>query len=262
MPQMTTKPLSWFKINPQVRKTFDEGELRQLGESLKAKQLQPVLAQPDGTLIAGERRYRAAKLVGLATLEVKIADEQLSESQVRVWQLTENMQRADLTGHEKWQGCAELMCMNPSWAMKDLAEHLRLDPSMVTKLLSPSKCIAEVQQALAEGKVGVTDCYAMSNLPDKEQAGLLALKLSGASRDAIVQASRKSRNHDAPAVRMSRVKCILPSGINVVVSGDGVSLDESIEALGEAVKEMKRARELGYTAKTFAAAMKDKAKKR
>jgi hypothetical protein len=40
-----------------------------------------------------------------------------------------------------------------------------------------------------------------------------------------------------------------------------VSLDESIEALGEVIKEMKRARDLGYTAKTFAAAMKDKSKR-
>jgi hypothetical protein len=53
---------------------------------------------------------------------------------------------------------------------------------------------------------------------------------------------------------------MLLSGVSVVVSGAGVSLDESIEALGEAIKEMKRARDLGYTAKTFAAAMKDRSK--
>jgi len=86
------------------------------------------------------------------------------------------------------------------------------------------------------------------------------LKLSGASRDAIEQAGRKKRA-GAPSVKASKVKCFLPSGVQVVVSGNGVSLDESIEALNEAIKEMKRARELGYTAKTFAAAMKDKARK-
>src|SRR5437660_10582253 len=58
-PQVVIKPLAWFKINPQVRTSFDEQDLRRLGESLKTKQLQPVLAQPDGTLIAGDRRYRA-----------------------------------------------------------------------------------------------------------------------------------------------------------------------------------------------------------
>src|ERR1039457_463375 len=107
MPQLIAKPLSWFKINPQVRKFFDEADLRRLGESLKVRQLQAVLTQPDGTLIAGERRYRAALLVGLATLEVKIADETLDASQVKLWQITENIQRADLSGYEKWQGCAE-----------------------------------------------------------------------------------------------------------------------------------------------------------
>ena len=57
------------------------------------------------------------------------------------------------------------------------------------------------------------------------------------------------------------MKCLLASGVSVVVSGEGVSLEESIDALGEAIKEMKRARELGYTAKTFAAAMCDRSKK-
>jgi len=74
MPQLATKPLSWFKANPQVRKAFDDAELRALGESLRVRQLQPVLAKPDGTLIAGERRYRAAKLVGLESLQVIITD--------------------------------------------------------------------------------------------------------------------------------------------------------------------------------------------
>jgi ParB family chromosome partitioning protein len=260
MPQLLVKPLAFFKINPQVRKTFDEADLRRLGESLKVKQLQPVLCQPDGTLIAGERRFRAAKLVGLASLEVKIADETLSDSQIRVWQLTENMQRADLTGHEKWLGCAELMCMNPGWQMKDCAEALHLDPSMVPRLLSPSKCIPAWQEALAAGKVGISDCYAASKLPEAEQAGLLALKLNGASRDSIEQAGRKRRNGTTPAVKVAKVKCLLPSGFTVIVSGEGVSLDDAAEALADAIKEMKRARDLGYTAKTFTAAMADKAR--
>jgi len=261
MPQLTLKPLSFFKINPQVRKRFDEADLRHLGESLRSKQLQPVLAQPDGTLIAGERRYRAAKLVGLATLEVKIADEQLSESQVKVWQLTENMLRSDLSGFEKWTGCYELMCTNPTWTMKDLADALHLDPSMVTRLLSPSKCIPAWQEALGAGTVGISDCYAASKLPETEQAGLLALKLSGASRDTIEQASRKSRNGSAPAVKVSRLRCALPSGVAVQFTGEGISLEDAIEAMGELTKELKRAIEQGLDSKTVVRVLADKAKK-
>ena len=260
---LTTKPLAFFKTDPnQPRKQFTEADLRSLGASLKSLgQLQPVGTRPDGTLLWGERRYRAAQLVGLAELSVIITDRKLSDSEIRLIQLTENMHRADLTGHEKWIGCSELMSMNPQWQMKDLAAHLQLDPSMVTRLLSPSKCVPAWQEALKAGKVGISDCYAASKLEEKEQAELLGLKLSGASRDTIEQAGRKSRNGQATAVKVARVRCQLPSGVQIVVSGEGVSLEDAIEALGEAIKEMKRARDLGYTAKTFAAAMKDKSKK-
>ena len=64
--------------------------------------------------------------------------------------------------------------MNPSWQLKDLAEALHLDPSTVTRLLSPSKCIPAVQDALKQGKIGISDCYPISKLPESEQAGLLA----------------------------------------------------------------------------------------
>src|SRR5437868_15454344 len=121
MPQLAIKPLAFFKTNPQVRKSFDESDLRRLGESLKVKQLQPVLCQPDGTLIAGERRYRAAKLVGLAMLEVKIADEPLSDSQIRLWQLVENMLREDLKPIEQVDGLEELARLNPQMNNTDLA---------------------------------------------------------------------------------------------------------------------------------------------
>lgn len=261
MPQLIAKPLSWFKTNPQVRKAFDEADLLRLGESLKCKQLQPVLCQPDGMIIAGERRYRAAKLVGLPTLEVKIADEQLSDCQVKVWQLTENMQRADLSGHEKWVGCSELMALNPGWNQKDLAEHLHLSESMVVRLLSPSKCSTAWQEALKMGKAGLSDLYAASKLEEQQQPLLLALKLSGASRDQLEQAGRKTRNRTVESVRVQKVKCPLPSGVCITVSGEAISLDDAIESLSEASREMKRARDMGWTSKTFSAAMADKSKK-
>ena len=90
----------------------DEAELRLLGESLKVKQLQPVLARSDGTLIAGERRVRAASLVGLPELMVIISDEPLTDTQIKVFQLTENLHRADLRDSEKFRACEELLGSN------------------------------------------------------------------------------------------------------------------------------------------------------
>ena len=258
MAQLVMRDLSWFKTNPQVRKQFDEAELLRFGESLKVKQLQPILCQPDGTIIVGERRLRAATLVGMTHLEVKIADEQLSDCEIRVWQLTENMQREDLTGYEQWLGCAELLSMNPAWKQKDLAAHLHLSESMIVRLLSPSKCSEQWQEALRDGNVGISDCYAASKFPPAEQAGLLALKLSGASRDAIEAAGRKSRNGSVPVIRASKIKCPLASGVNVIVSGNDMTLDEVIEALVEATKEARKARDQGLHAKTFEASMRDR----
>lgn len=261
---LTTKPLAFFKPDAkQARKHYAEADDRQLGESMKAHgQLQPVGAKPDGTLLWGHRRLRAALLVGLKDLQVIITDRQLSDTEIRLIQLTENMHRVDLTGHEKWLACAELMCMNPRWQLKDLAEHLHLDPSMLTRLLSPSKCIEAAQDALRDGKIGISDCYAISKVPESEQAGLLAMKLSGATRDAIEHAGRSNRARNAPAVKLSRVKCPLASGVLIVASGEGLSLDDLIEALAEAQKEARRAREQGLDAKTFQAVMRDRAKAR
>ena len=148
MPVLASKLLSWFKVAPQARRHFDEADLRQLGESLKDRQLQPVLARPDGTLIAGERRLRAAMLVGLPELQVIITEGPLTETQFKVYQLTENLHRADLRDCEKWRACEELLRLNPEWTNKELAVHLKLGESTVTKYLAPSRCIPEVQQAL------------------------------------------------------------------------------------------------------------------
>jgi ParB family transcriptional regulator, chromosome partitioning protein len=260
MSQLTTKPLSWFKTNPQVRKTFDEAELRLLGESLRHKQLQPVLARTDGTIIAGERRFRAAKLAGLPTLMVIVTDEPLTEAEIRAIQLTENIHRADLTGFEKWQACMELLELNPGWQGKDLAERLHLDPSSVTRLLSPSKCIQEAQDALRDGRIGISDAYALSKLPQADQPGLMALKLSGGSRDALEQAGRKKRAGSTPAVRASKIRIMLTSGVTVTISGDDLSLDDAIEAVKETQKEMVKGRDQGLDAKTLQAVCRDKAK--
>ncbi len=261
MVQAVKKPVSWFKTRPQVRKKFDEKELRQLGESLKARQLQPVVCLPDGTIIAGERRYRAALLVGLAELEVKIIDDAVTEAECRRLQFTENMQRQDLTGYEQWQGCVELLRLNPGWTQKDLAEQLHVDPSMVIRLLSPSKCVTSVQEALAQGRIGISHCYALSRLPEAEQESALAMKLNGASRDQLASHARRQAGAEKPAVRMSRVKCELGGNLSVMVSGNELGLDEVIEALGNAQKEARRAREQNLDVKTWSAVMRDRAKK-
>src|SRR5437667_274187 len=85
------------------------------------------------------------------TIQVIITEEPLTETQIKVLQLTENLHRADLKDSEKWRACDELLRLNPGWTNKDLAAHLKLVESTVTKYLAPSRCCPEVQQALEAG---------------------------------------------------------------------------------------------------------------
>jgi ParB/RepB/Spo0J family partition protein len=243
------------------RQAADDKQLDHLGDDLLARGvLVPLLVKPDGTIIDGWRRWLAAQRKGIKELPVIIVEKPQTAMETRGIQLATAIHRADLTGHEKWLACDELMSMNPAWQMKDLAEFLHLDPSMATRLLSPSKCIPAWQEALKEGKVGISDCYAASKLPQSEQAGLLALKLSGASRDAIEQAVRKNRTKAAPTVRLSRVKIAMPQGTTVVLTGGEMSLDDVISALESALSAARRAHKDNLDVKTAERVWRDRAK--
>lgn len=255
------KLLAWFKPDErELARHNDREKTFLLSQNLLARgQLQDAAAIEDGRLIFGHGRWLAAMAAGLKTLRVKIYPASLTDTEIKLIRAAENLHRKELTGQQKWLLCAELMSSNPTWQMKDLAEQLHLDPSMVTRLLSPSKCIPAWQDALADAKVGISDCYAASKLGETEQAELLRLKLSGASRDAIEQAGRKSRNSKATAIKLSRVKIAMPQGASVVVSGNELGMSEVVELLSETLKEARKAAEQ-FDVKTFQSMMRDKAK--
>ncbi|MGH7169981.1 MAG: ParB/RepB/Spo0J family partition protein [Gemmataceae bacterium] len=261
-PTTELRLLDWFKTDPKELARHDDPEkIRHQGEDMLANgQLQAVGATEDGRMIFGHGRWLAAKAVGIKTLEVKLFPASLSDTRFKLIRAAENLQRKELTGYQKWLLCADLISGNAAWQMKELAEHLHLDPSMVTRLLSPSKCIEAVQNALRDGKIGISDCYAISKLPSDEQAGLLALKLSGATRDQIEQAGRKSRITTTTAVKLARVRCPLSNGATVVISGPEMSLADVIEALGQALDAAKKANKESLDVKTAEKVWKDKAK--
>lgn len=258
---MTKKLRSWFKPDPsQPRKEFEEAGLRSLGESMKALgQLQAVGARADGTLIWGERRLRAAELAGIAELLVIITEREMTESEIRLIQLTENVHRADLSPHEKWLALEELKRLNPGWQLKELAAHLHLDPSTLTRIGSPARCTPAWRDALAKGQVGLSDCYQASLVPDVEQDAMLSLKLAGATRDELARVSRQKRTAGKSAVRLSRVKIAMPQGATVVLSGEELSMSDVVDLLGETLKEARKAAEQ-YDVKTFQSMMRDRAR--
>lgn len=104
--------LSDIKPNArQPRKNFDENALAELADSIKQHGvIQPVVLRPSGKvyeLVAGERRWRAAKKAGLKTIPAIVRE--LGERQSMFFALIENMQREDLNAIEEAHGIFEIM---------------------------------------------------------------------------------------------------------------------------------------------------------
>ena len=106
-------PLSEIYPNPnQPRKIFDEGSLQDLTNSIKEHGvISPIVVNrnPDGTfmIIAGERRYRAAKNAGLTTIPAVVKE--FDERKIQEISLIENLQREDLNPIEAAYGMKKLM---------------------------------------------------------------------------------------------------------------------------------------------------------
>lgn len=244
------------------RESHTEASIRQRAADMKKHGLiNPLTVSKVGgkvRLVAGMGRLLSAKLLGWQEIDVRVIEGPVTVSDLKVVTLCENLHRTDLSGWEKYESLSELMCMNQDWQLKDLAEAVSLDPSMVTRILSPSKCSPEWQDALKAGKVNISDCYAAYKQPLNEQSGLLALKLSGASRDQLENIGRKKRAK--PSVKLAKVKIALPNKVSVTLSGGSLGILEVVDVLNEALREAKKA-SLQYDVKTFQSMMRDKAKR-
>nr|WP_223972122.1 ParB/RepB/Spo0J family partition protein [Thermus thermophilus] len=105
-----TLPLEALVPSPQPRKRFEN--LEALAESIREKGvLQPLLVRPLGdgryAIVAGERRYRAARMAGLSEVPVRVVE--LSEKEARLLALVENLQREDLNPYEETVGVLALL---------------------------------------------------------------------------------------------------------------------------------------------------------
>jgi len=108
--EVVTVPLEALVPSPQPRRRFEN--LEALARSIREQGvLQPLLVRPLGNrryaIVAGERRYRAAKMAGLAEVPVRVLD--LPEKEARLLALVENLQREDLNPYEETLGVLELL---------------------------------------------------------------------------------------------------------------------------------------------------------
>ena len=162
----------------QPRKKFDEDALLELSESIKQYGvLQPLLVQKrDGyyEIIAGERRWRAAKMAGLKEVPVVIKD--FTDQQIVEISLIENIQREDLNPIEEALAYKRLLT---EFKLKQdsIAERVSKSRTAVTNSLRLLKLDERVQQMLIDEMISAGHARAILAIPDKDKQASVAMKV-------------------------------------------------------------------------------------
>ena len=201
------------KISPnphQPRDIFDEEALQELATSIKAHGIiQPLVVtadpeQPDAyRIIAGERRWRAARLAGLEAVPVIVRE--ASSQQLVEWALVENIQRADLNPLE--EGAAyQTLVEEFGLTHGTVADRVGKSRSTITNTIRLLQAPASVQMAVTNKSISAGHARALLALEDDDiiESALqevLSQTLNVRQTETLVKAwqARESRNDDPPA---------------------------------------------------------------
>ena len=164
--------LNKIYANPdQPRHTFDEEALNELAQSIKEHGvISPITLRKDTDgkymIIAGERRYRAAKIAGLSTIPAYIRT--AKDEQVMEWALIENIQREDLDAIEIALAYQRLMD-EYSLTQERMSERVGKKRATIANYLRLLKLPAEIQLGIKEKKIDMGHARAILGSPSPEQ---------------------------------------------------------------------------------------------
>lgn len=169
------------KVEPnreQPRKNFDEDALEELAESIKQfGLLQPILVQDRKSyyeIIAGERRWRAAKKAGLK--EVPVIIKNLTDQEIVEISLIENIQREDLNPIEEAQAYKRLLT-EFNLKQDEVADRVSKSRTAVTNSMRLLKLCDEVQQMIINGMISTGHARALIGIEDPEEQYNIAQRI-------------------------------------------------------------------------------------
>lgn len=169
------------KVEPnreQPRKNFDEDALEELAESIKQfGLLQPILVQDRKTyyeIIAGERRWRAAKKAGLK--EVPVIIKNLTEQEIVEIALIENIQREDLNPIEEALAYKRLLT-EFNLKQDEVADRVSKSRTAVTNSMRLLKLSENVQQMIIDDMISTGHARALISIEDPEQQYIIAQQI-------------------------------------------------------------------------------------
>jgi len=162
----------------QPRRNFDEDALQELADSIKQYGvIQPIVVQKKGKryeIIAGERRWRAARKAGL--LEVPVIVKEFAAEDIFAIALIENIQRQDLNPIEEAQAYSRLI-QEHHLKQDELAEKVAKNRVTITNSMRLLKLDERVQQMLIDNMLTGGHARALLGITDKELQHTLALRV-------------------------------------------------------------------------------------
>ncbi|MBB4846054.1 ParB family chromosome partitioning protein [Paucibacter oligotrophus] len=231
--QLRLEQMQAGKYQPRTR--MDEGSLYELAESIKAQGImQPILVRPitpDGAIryeiIAGERRFRAAKLAGLR--EVPVLVKAVPDEAAAAMALIENIQREDLNPLEEAQGLKRLT-EEFGLTHEQAAQAVGRSRSAASNLLRLLQLVEPVQNMLMAGDIDMGHARALLPLDGAHQitcaTEIASKKLSVREAEKLV--SRQGAGRQTPLLRVKSDK-----------GRDVLRLEEELSDLLAAVVEVR-----------------------
>ncbi|MBD5560973.1 MAG: ParB/RepB/Spo0J family partition protein [Clostridia bacterium] len=202
----------------QPRKQFDDEKLDELAKSIRTHGImQPLLVcrTPDGRyrIIAGERRFRAARLAGLTKLPVVIRDAPEAKDALEM-ALIENIQREDLNPMEQ-AGALRRLVKEYGMRQEEVAERVGKSRSAVANLMRLLHLPDEIQEMVAEGRLSAGHARAL--LPLENEAAMLSAAswvlrddLSVRQTEDLVRSLQAEEKAEEPETAAAKKKKTLP----------------------------------------------------
>jgi ParB family transcriptional regulator, chromosome partitioning protein len=199
-------PVNAVAPNPkQPRTHFDDETIGHLAASIREVGiLQPIVVRKSGAgyeLIAGERRLRAAKLAGLATIPVVVRDTDDADTLREA--LIENIHREDLGPIELAEAFRQLLD-ELGLKQEELAARVGVSRSHIANTIRLLQLPLEVQQLLTDGRIQAGHARALLTLGDPEAQSVLALRIAAQDLSVREVEDVVRRTIDAPAAAAAK----------------------------------------------------------
>jgi len=241
-----TVPLDRIDPNPQQpRMTFDEDTLLELAASITEHGvLQPILIRPGDEgryqLVAGERRWRAARIAGLDDIPALI--EEIDDDTALEISIIENLQREDLSPLDEAL-MYERMTTDHGYSLRRLAQKLGKDKGYIENRLRLADAPAEIKQLVSLRKDTLSHAYELLKVEDPKKRRKLAEQVGRGELSLVKLRERIEGRPPREAAGDGPVKDESPSEEQLVepVSTGPIADDSLIAAkahLGEALDEL------------------------